>query len=129
MKAVLNGQYNGSGGASYICIKGDLNIEGLNIEALQVKLNQLEAQVIHLQNVVSRLQEQNMVFVAKELAKALEELKKEQIAAVTVDVPSVVTVEPAIVPEVTTEPVNKPEPVVSASVVSTKKKTSSTKAT
>jgi len=92
MKAVLNGQYNGSGGLSHISIKGDLSIEGLNLEVLQNRISQLEEHIINLESVVSRLQEQNLRVNTKELAKALEEVKTE-----TTVVEPVATVEPVAV--------------------------------
>lgn len=93
MKAVLNGQYNGSGGLSHISIKGDLSVEGLNLEALQNRISQLEEHVVNLESIVSRLQEQNLRVNTKELAKALEEVKTE-----TTVVESATIVEPTVEP-------------------------------
>ena len=78
MKAVLNGEYSGSGGKQHISVKGDLSVEGLNVEALLGRIAQLEAHVVKLEEIVSRLQEQSIRSSTKELAKALEEVKVEE---------------------------------------------------
>jgi hypothetical protein len=113
MKATLTGQYNGGGGKQDICIKGDLTVEGLSSNAdLLSRIEQLEAHLVKLENVVSRLQEQNMHSTVGQLAKALEEVKPESV------VETVETSEPSVVQESVQE-----EPVVKSS---SKKKTSST---
>jgi hypothetical protein len=81
MKAVLSGEYAGSGGKQHISIKGDLSVEGLNVEALLARLSQLEEHVVKLEEVVSRLQEQSIRSSTNQLAKALEEVKVEAVEA------------------------------------------------
>ena len=84
MKAVLNGEYAGSGGKQYISIKGDLSVEGLkDVEELTARVTQLEAHIARLEEVVSRLQEQHVRTNSSQLAKALEEIKTEAPAEVT----------------------------------------------
>lgn len=94
MKAVLNGEYSGSGGKQHISIKGDLSVEGLNVEALLGRISQLEDHVVNLEIIVSRLQEQILRTNIKELAKALEQLKVEEAVSEPVVAPSQEEVKP-----------------------------------
>jgi hypothetical protein len=88
MKAVLNGEYAGSGGKQYITIKGDLSVEGLkDVEELTTRVTQLEAHIARLGEIVSRLQEQHVRTNSSQLAKALEEIKSEAPAEAETEVP------------------------------------------